>query len=111
MLAAGEGGGGCRIVASMYSWGGVRQKFRNDENNSEYFMAYEATKVFAIRKMKTQFSNKNTHIYAQTYYRSMLYEPLFDWRLRTRAKGPRKFLNLESQKCHFLNFGQVLTEF
>jgi hypothetical protein len=29
---------------------------------SEYIMAYEATKVFAIRKMKTQFTNKNTHI-------------------------------------------------
>jgi hypothetical protein len=28
---------------------------------SEYFMAYEATKVFAIRKMKMQFTNKNTH--------------------------------------------------
>ena len=25
-------------------------------------MAYEATKVFAIRKMKIQFTNKNTHI-------------------------------------------------
>jgi hypothetical protein len=25
-------------------------------------MAYEATKTFAIRKMKTQFTNKNTHI-------------------------------------------------
>jgi O-phosphoseryl-tRNA(Cys) synthetase len=51
MLAAGRG----RAVASMYSSGGVGQKFRNDEKNSEYFMAYEATKVFAIRKMKTQF--------------------------------------------------------
>jgi hypothetical protein len=39
--------------------------------NSEYFMACEAPKVFAIRKIKTQFTNKNTHIYAQTYYRSM----------------------------------------
>ena len=29
---------------------------------SEYFMAYEATKVFAIGKMMTQFTNKNTHI-------------------------------------------------
>jgi hypothetical protein len=29
---------------------------------SEYFMAYEARKVFAIRKMKTQFTNKNRHI-------------------------------------------------
>jgi hypothetical protein len=37
---------------------------------SEYFMAYEATKMFAIRKMKMQFTNKNTH-YANTYYRSM----------------------------------------
>ena len=24
-------------------------------------MAYEATKMFAIRKMKMQFTNKNTH--------------------------------------------------
>ena len=31
--------------------------------------------------------------------------------LRTRAEGPRKFLNVESLKCHFLNFGEVLTEF
>ena len=28
---------------------------------SEYFMAYEAMKVFANRKMKMQFTNKNTH--------------------------------------------------
>ena len=36
-----------RAVASMYSWGGVGQKFPNDQKISEYFMAYEATKVFA----------------------------------------------------------------
>jgi hypothetical protein len=29
---------------------------------SEYLMTYEATKMFAIRKMKTQFTNKNTDI-------------------------------------------------
>jgi hypothetical protein len=29
---------------------------------SEYFKAYEATNVFSIWKMKTQFTNKNTHI-------------------------------------------------
>jgi hypothetical protein len=51
-----------RAVASMYSWGGVGQKFPNDETISEYIMAYLATKVLAIRKMKTQFTNKNTHI-------------------------------------------------
>jgi hypothetical protein len=28
-----------------------------------------------------------------------------------RAEGPRKFLNLECLKCHFLDFGEVLTEF
>ena len=27
------------------------------------------------------------------------------------AEGPRKFLNLESLKCHFLDFGEDLTEF
>jgi hypothetical protein len=47
-----------RAVASMYSWGGVGQT----QKNSEYFMAYEATKVFAIRKMKMQFTNKNTSL-------------------------------------------------
>jgi hypothetical protein len=31
--------------------------------------------------------------------------------LKARAKGPRKFLNLESLKCHFLDFGADLTEF
>ena len=42
-----RGGGGCR------------------PKTSEYFMAFEATKVFAIWKMMTQFI-----FYAQTYYRS-----------------------------------------
>jgi hypothetical protein len=31
--------------------------------------------------------------------------------LRTRAEGQRKFLNLESLKCHFLVFREVLTDF
>ena len=54
----------CRAVASMYSWGGgggVGQKFPNPNKISEYFMAYEDMKVFANRKMKMQFTNKNTH--------------------------------------------------
>ena len=50
----------------MYSWGGgggVQAKnFRMTKIISEYIMAYSATKVFAIRRMKTQFTNKNTHI-------------------------------------------------
>ena len=81
---------------------------------SEYFMAYEATKVFTLRKMKRQFTNKNTHILrTDIYYRSMqCCRNLFlIGKLRTRAEGPRKFLNLESLKCHFLDSGEVLTEF
>ena len=46
----------------MYSWGGVGQKFPNDE---KYFrilkLSYELGE-FAFRKIKTQFTNKNTHI-------------------------------------------------
>ena len=56
-----------RAVDSMYSWGGgggggvYSKNFRMTKKISEYFMAYEVTKVFAIRKMKMQFTNKNTH--------------------------------------------------
>ena len=66
-----------RAVASMYSWGrgggGVGQKFPNDEKNFRIFhgIAYEATKVFAIRKMKTQFTKKNTHILRTDILRSL----------------------------------------
>ena len=76
---------------------------------SEYFMAYEATKVFAIRKMKMQFTNKNTHSLRKDILQkhAVPYEALFYWGL----EGPRKFLNLDSLKCHFLDFGEVLTEF
>ena len=31
--------------------------------------------------------------------------------LKARAEDPRRFLNLESLKCHFLDFGEDLTEF
>ena len=48
---------------------------------SEYFIAYEVTKLFLIGG------------------------------LRTRAEGPKKFLNLDPLKCRFLDFGEVLTEF
>jgi hypothetical protein len=76
----------------------------------EYFMAYEATKVFAIRKMKTQFINKIRIFYAQTLQKQC-HRKLFFIGLKTRAEGTRTFLNLESLKCHFLDFGEVLTEF
>ena len=57
--------------------------------------------------------------YAQTYYRSkQCRRKLFfigggggAESEAARALGPRKFLNLESLKCHFLDFGEVLTEF
>jgi hypothetical protein len=31
--------------------------------------------------------------------------------LKARTEDPRKFLNLESLKCHFLDFGEDLTQF
>ena len=31
--------------------------------------------------------------------------------LKTGTEGPRKFFNLESLKCNFLDFGEDLTEF
>jgi hypothetical protein len=85
----------------MYSWGGgVGQKFPNDE----------ATKVFAIRKMKKQFTNKNTHILRIDVLQKHAVQEhavlFFIGGLRTWAEGPRKFLNLESLKCHFLDFGE-----
>ena len=84
---------------------------------SENFMAYEATKVFAIRKMKMQFTNKNTHILPTDILQKRFGRKLFfiggggGGGLKTKADCPRKFLNLESLKCHFLDFGDVLTEF
>jgi hypothetical protein len=60
--------------------------------------------------MKTQFTNKNMHILRTDILQkhAVPYEALFDWGLKTRAEGPRKCLNLESLKCHFLDFGEVL---
>jgi hypothetical protein len=68
-----------RAVASIYTWGGggggggggVGQKFPNDKKNSEYFMAYETTKVFVSGKRRRNLQT-NIHIfYAETYCRSM----------------------------------------
>jgi hypothetical protein len=67
------------------------------KTSSEYFMAYEATKVFAIRKMKTQFTNKNTHILRIDilHKHAVSYRKLFlIGGLKTRAEDPRKFLRL-----------------
>jgi hypothetical protein len=39
---------------SMYSWGASGKIFQMTKKISESFMAYEATKVFGIWKMKMQ---------------------------------------------------------
>jgi hypothetical protein len=58
-------------------------------------------------KWRRNLQTKIRMFYAQTYYRSMrCRRKLFlIGGLETRAEGPRKFLNLESLKCHFLDFG------
>jgi hypothetical protein len=53
--------------------------------------------VFAIRKMKTHFTNKNTHILRTDI-------------LQKQCGRELLFLGGESLKCHFLDFGEVLTE-
>ena len=90
-------------------WDLIQSKnFRMMKNISEYFMAYEARKVFAIRKMKTQFTNKNTHILRTNILQKQCRRKLFFiGGAETMAEGPRKPLNLDSLKCHFLDFGMV----
>jgi hypothetical protein len=72
------------------------------KNISEYFMAYEATKVFAIQRMKTQFTNKNTHILSTDILQKQCRKKLFlIEELKTRAE-----VNAISW-----TLGEVLTEF
>jgi hypothetical protein len=83
-----------RAVASMYSWGGVGQKFPNVEKKFRIF--------YGIRSHESVCYPENEDaIYKQKY-------AYFTHRHITEvcsAEGPRKFLNLESLKCHFLDFG------
>jgi hypothetical protein len=77
---------------------------------SEYFMAYEGVcypeNEDAIYKQKYAYF---THRHNTEACNGKLF---LIGGLKTRAEGPRKFsVNLESLKCHFLDFGEVLTEF
>ena len=74
---------------------------------SEDFMACEAAKVFAIPKMKTIFTNKNTLILRIDVLQKLAvpWGALFDWGAENEGRRPGKFLSLESLKCHFPDFG------
>jgi hypothetical protein len=85
----------------MYSWGGggggVGQKFPNDEKNFRIFNGIQRHEGVCYPENEDAICKQK---YAYIKHKG-----------RTRAEGPRKFLNLESLKCHFLDFGDVLTEF
>jgi hypothetical protein len=72
-------------------------------------MAYEATKVFAIRKMKTQFTNKNTHILRkdilQKHARSVV------WGAENEGRRPEEIFKFSLWNAISWTLGGVLTEF
>jgi hypothetical protein len=52
------------------------------------------------------------HMNSKKYNKCTVAEHNWDMPSRAlRAKDQRKFLNLESLKCHFLDFGEDLREF
>ena len=55
--------------------------------------------------------NAPIHTTAVAYIRAVGSSFRLGGGLKGRAEGPRKFFNLESLKCHFLDFGEDLTEF
>ena len=90
-----------RAVASMYSWGGggVGKKFPNVEKNFRKFHGIRSHEgvCYPENEDAINLQTKIRIVYAQTYYRSMqCRKKLFLMeRPRTRAEGPRKFLNSE----------------
>ena len=102
-----------RAVASMYSWRGVGQKFPNDKKNFRIFygirshegVCYPGKEDAIYKQIYTYFTHRHITEACSDVGSSFLLGA------ETRAECPRKFLNLESLKCHFLDFGEVLTEF
>ena len=64
-----------RAVASMYSWGGVGQKFPNDEENFRIFHGIRSHEGVCYPENEDAiYKQKYADIvYAKTYYRSMQY--------------------------------------
>jgi hypothetical protein len=95
----------------MYSWGGggCRPKISECGKKIPNILWLRSHEGVCYPDLQT----KIRRFYVQTYYRSMqCCRMLFLFRgMRRRAEGTRKFLNLEFLKCHFLEFGEVLTEF
>jgi hypothetical protein len=77
---------------------------------SEYFMTYE--NVCYPENEDAIYKQKNAYFTHRRITEACSAVGIsFLLGLRTKAKGPKKFFNLESLKCHFLDFGKVLTEF
>jgi hypothetical protein len=85
--------------------GGVGQKFPNDE----------ATKVFAIRKMKKQFINKNTHILRTDVFQKHAVQEhavlFFYWRAENESRMPEEIFKFRVSEMPFPGLWGILTEF
>jgi hypothetical protein len=98
------------------------KNFWMTKKNSESFMAYESIDLKFLRVSLENWvnTNKNTHILhrhitdwsdkPKNIYRFQCRSKHFSWGgggrgVWKRAEGPRKLLNLESLKCHFLDLG------
>jgi hypothetical protein len=104
MYRGGGGGGGGGVVG---------QKFPNDETNFRIFHGIRSHE--GVCYPENEDANLQTKIrisYAQTYYRSMqCRRNLFLMGAENEGRRPEEiFTDLESLKCHFLDFGEVLTE-
>jgi hypothetical protein len=66
-------------------------------------MAYEATKAFAIRKMKTQFTNKNTHILCTDILQkhTVPLEALFYWGAGNEGRRPEEIFKFRVSEMPF----------
>jgi hypothetical protein len=77
---------------------------------SNYFMAYEATIAIGVCYPENEdaiYKEKYAYFTHRHITEACSTEESFFLLggLKTKAEGPRKFLNLESLKCHFLDFG------
>ena len=91
--------------------GGVGQKFPNDEKNFRIYYAILGHEGVCYSENEDAIYKQKYAFFTHRHITEALRKGVFVyWGQKTRAGGPTKFLNFESLKCHFLDFGEVLTE-
>jgi hypothetical protein len=101
-----------RTVASMYSWGGVGQKFPNDEHNFRIFHGIRSHEGVCYPENEEAIYKQKYAYFIRHITEACSAVGSSCWLgSEKRVEGHRKVLNLESLKYHFLDFVEVLTEF